>query len=161
MSNLIEFSSELQDVVRLSLKSIAHKCKGKDQCTDPVCIYQGVQRHQDPRSNPYLDMCYTSTMTLFKLMEKHLPISSEEMNHRVQVFRKDGPTGRKNSKGPIKHFWLELDGHVFDPSYLQYVIGKTALPTYDGGELRKFHKETIRRPHMVLPLLNHCLSSLN
>jgi len=161
MSNLIELTSELQDVVRLSLKSIAHKCKGKDQCTDPACIYQGVQRHQDPRSNPYLDMCYTSTMTLFKLMEKHLPISSEEMNHRVQVFRKDGPTGRKNSKGPIKHFWLELDGHVFDPSYLQYVIGKTALPTYDGGELRKFHKETIRRPHMVLPLLNHCLSSLN
>lgn len=161
MSNLIEFTSELQDVVRLSLKSIAHKCKGKDQCTDSACIYKGVQRHKDPRVNPYLDMCYTSTMTLFKLMEKHLPISSEEMIHRVQVFRKDGPTGRKNSKGPIKHFWLELDGHVFDPSYLQYVIGKTALPTYDGGELRKFHKETIRRPHMVLPLLDHCLSSLN
>lgn len=161
MTNLIEFTSELQDLVRLSLKSFAHKCQGKDRCTDPTCIYQGVQRHKDPRPNPYLDMCYTSTMTLFKLMQTYLPISSDELVHRVQIFRKDGPTGRKNSKGPIKHFWLELYDHVFDPSYPQYVIGKTALPTYDGGELRKFHKEPIRRPQMVLPLLNHCLSSLN
>ena len=84
-------------------------------------------------------------------------MSQEEFIDRVKVYRKDGPTGRRNSKGVVKHFWLELDGHVFDPSYPQYVIGKTALPTYDGGELRKFHKEPIRRPHMVLPLIDQCL----
>ena len=157
MSNLIEFTSELQDVVRASIETLAHKCKGKDQCTDPACLYQKVQRHKDPRFNPYLDLCYTSTMALFKLMEKHLPVTNEEFIDRVKVYRKDGPTGRRNSKGPIKHFWLELDGHVFDPSYPQYVIGQTALPTYEGGELRKFHKEPMRRPHMVLPLLDQCV----
>lgn len=157
MSNLIEFASELQDVVRASIETLAHKCKGKDHCDDPACLYQKVQRHKDPRSNPYLDLCYTSTMTLFKLMEKHLPVSQEEFIDRVKVYRKDGTSGRRNSKGVVKHFRSELDGHVFDPSYPQYVIGKTALPTYDGGELRKFHNEPIRRPHMVLPLLDQCL----
>lgn len=157
MSNLIEFASELQDVVRASIETLAHKCKGKDHCDDPACLYQKVQRHKDPRSNPYLDLCYTSTMTLFKLMEKHLPVSQEEFIDRVKVYRKDGTYWSKELKRCGQTLLTELDGHVFDPSYPQYVIGKTALPTYDGGELRKFHNEPIRRPHMVLPLLDQCL----
>ena len=45
----------------------------------------------------------------------------------------DSPTGATHSKGAMKHFWIDIDGEVFDPSYTQYVIGKTKLPDHSLG----------------------------
>ena len=149
MPSLVSTASDLQDVVRNSILSLAHNCGGKANCSNPNCIYQKVQRHKDPINNPYLDLCYTSTIALWKLI-KH--VSGSANVDRVKVFIKDGPTGRRNSKGFVKHFWLEVDGEIFDPSYPQYVIGGTALPTYDGGKYRPVHKEPLRKPERVLPI---------
>jgi len=150
MTSLVSTASDLQDVVRNSIVSFAHNCGGKGNCSNPKCIYQKVQRHKDPINNPYLDLCYTSTIALWRLI-KH--VSGSENVNRVKVYQKDGPTGRRHAKGIVQHFWLEVDGEVFDPSYPQYVIGKTALPTYEGGKYRPVHKEPLRKPERVIPLI--------
>ena len=99
-----------------------------------------------------MDLCYTSTIALWKLIKE---VSGSANVDRVKVYQKDGPTGRRHAKGIVQHFWLEVDGEVFDPSYPQYVIGKTALPTYEGGKYRPVHKEPLRKPERVLPLVEH------
>lgn len=128
---LISAADELMLVVKSSIIELAEACGGKNRCTDPNCMYHGVQRHKDPRSNPFLDLCYTSTMVLYHLLEEESCVDYEVFNKIVKLRRKDGPTGRRNAKGPVKRLWLDIDGHIFDPSYDQYVIGETALPTYE------------------------------
>ena len=149
---LITTAGDLQQVIRNSIVSLSHKCEGKGKCSNPKCIYQKVQRHKCPIHNPYLDLCYTSTIALWKLIKE---VSGSANVDRVKVYQKDGPTGRRHAKGIVQHFWLEVDGEVFDPSYPQYVIGKTALPTYEGGKYRPVHKEPLRKPERVLPLVEY------
>lgn len=162
MSNKILFTSlaeDLMKVVRGSIVELANDCGGKDKCSNPNCMYHTVQRHKDPTQNPYLDLCYTSTLTLYHLIEMLSPLSGGEFDRWVKLRRKDGPTGRRNAKGPVKHFWLDIDGEIFDPSYPQYVIGKTLLPTYENWDNYKKTKHTLK-PERVSPLLERSLLNL-
>lgn len=97
-----------------------------------------------------MDLCYTSTLALWNLIKE---VSGSANVDRVKVYQKDGPTGRRHPKGIVQHFWLVVDDIVFDPSYPQYVIGQTALPTYEGGKYRPVHKEVLRKPERVMPLI--------
>jgi len=157
MTQLTDVANELQYTVRNSIVSLSHKCSGKGKCTNPKCLWKKVQRHKNPINNPYKDLCYTSTIALWKLI--NIYTNSENVD-RVKVFQKDGPTGRRHSKGVVQHFWLEVDGEVFDPSYLQYVINKTPLPTYEDGRYRPVHKEGLRKPERVEPVVNESLRVL-
>jgi len=162
MSNKILFASlaeDLMNVVRGSIVELANDCGGKDKCSNPNCMYHTVQRHKDPTQNPYLDLCYTSTLTLYHLIEMLSPLSGGEFDRWVKLRRKDGPTGRRNAKGPVKHFWLDIDGEIFDPSYPQYVIGNTLLPTYGNWDNYKKTKHTLK-PERVSPLLERSLLNL-
>lgn len=156
---LTSLAEDLLTIVRGSMVELANECGGKDRCSNPKCLYHKVQRHKDPKPNPYLDLCYTSTLTLYHLIEMLSPLSGEEFDKWVKLRRKDGPTGRRNAKGPVKHFWLDIDGEIFDPSYLQYVIGKTQLPTYNNWDNYKKTKQTLK-PERVRPLLNRSLLNL-
>ena len=151
---LIVLADELIEVVRQSVVDLAEACGGKDHCKNPNCMFHKVQRHKDPRHNPFKDLCYTSTVVLYHLLEVHTrhSISPEAFNKIVKFRRKDGPTGRRNSKGVIKHFWLDIDGNIYDPSYPQYVIDEVALTTYDNWDNYKQRKETSRL-ELVKPLL--------
>ena len=162
MSSKIIFASlaeDLMSVVRTSIVELADECGGRDKCSNPKCLYHTVQRHKDPSTNPYLDLCYTSTLTLFHLVEMLSPLSGSEFDKWVKLRKMDGPTGRRNSKGPVKHFWIDIDGEIFDASYPQYVIGKTQLPTYDSWDNYKKTKQTLK-PERVSPLLNRSLLNL-
>ena len=150
MPSIVSTTNDLQEVVRNSIVSLSHKCGGKEKCSNPKCLYQKVQRHKNPIHNPYLDLCYTSTIALWNLIKQ---VSGSENVERVKVYQKDGPTGRRHAKGIVQHFWITVDGEVFDPSYPQYVIGETELPTYEGGKYRPVHKEPLRKPERVLPLI--------
>lgn len=156
---LVSTADQLMPVVKNSIIELAEACGGKDRCTDPNCMYHGVQRHKDPRSNPFLDLCYTSTMVLYHLLEEESCVDHEAFNKIVKLRRKDGPTGRRNAKGPVKHFWLDIDGHIFDPSYDQYVIGETALPTYENWDDYKQRKQ-LSKPERVLPLFRQAKINL-
>ena len=46
----------------------------------------------------------------------------------------DSPAGARHCKGVMKHFWIDIDGEVFDPSYTQYEIGNTELPDHSLGK---------------------------
>ena len=162
MSNkhsFVSIANDLMSVVHNSIEELATECGGKELCSNPTCMYHTVQRHKDPRPNPYLDLCYTSTMVLYHLIEAKTKLSNDELDKFVKVRRKDGPTGRRNAKGVIKHFWIDIDGEIFDPSYLQYVIGETQLPTYDNWDNYKKSKKTLK-PERVKPLLAHSLLTL-
>ena len=156
MTSLLTTADELQTTVRNSIVSLAHDCAGKHSCTNPKCLYNKIQRHKDPRPNPYLDLCYTSTLALWHLLAE---FTGSENVDRIKVYQKDSPTGRRHSKGAVQHFWLEVDGEVFDPSYPQYVIGKTNLPTYEGGKYRPVHKEQLRKAAMVMTLKKKALKA--
>ena len=156
---LITAADELMPVVKGSIVELAEACGGKEHCTDPNCMYHGVQRHKDPRSNPFLDLCYTSTMVLYHLLEEEACVDHAAFNKIVKLRRKDGPTGRRNAKGPVKHFWLDIEGHIFDPSYDQYVIGNTALPTYDNWDDYKQRKQ-LSKLERVLPLFRQTKMNL-
>jgi len=151
---LIVLADELIEVVRQSVVDLAEACGGKDHCKNPNCMFHKVQRHKDPRKNPFKDLCYTSTMALYHLLEIHSrqSVSAEAFNKIVKLRRKDGPTGRRHSKGPVKHFWLDIEGNIYDPSFPQYVIDEVALPTYDNWDDYKQPKQTLR-PYLVKPLL--------
>ena len=156
---LITAADNLMAVVKQSVIDLAEACGGKHNCSNPDCMYHGVQRHKDPRPNPFLDLCYTSTMVLYHLLEEEACVDHSAFNKIVKLRRKDGPTGRRNAKGPVKHFWLDIDGHIFDPSYDQYVIGKTALPTYENWDDYKQRKQ-ISKPERVLPLFRQAKLNL-
>ena len=91
-------------------------------------------------------------MVLYHLLEEEACVDHAAFNKIVKSRRKDGPTGRRNAKGPVKHFNLDIDGHIFDPSYDQYVIGNTALPTYENWDDYKQRKQLSKSPERVLPL---------
>ena len=86
-------------------------------------------------------------------------VSRDEFKKLVRVMKADSPTGATHSKGPMKHFWIDIDGEVFDPSYTQYVIGKTKLPDHSLGNIYKPARKTLK-PERVKPIIKQTLLTL-
>ena len=105
---LTSLAEDLMTIVRGSMVELANECGGKDRCSNPKCLYHKVQRHKNPRPNPYLDLCYTSTLALYHLIEMLSPLSGEEFDKWVKLRRKDGPTGRRNARDLLSTFGLIL-----------------------------------------------------
>ena len=156
---LISLADNLTLHVRHAVGELAEACGGKDNCTDPPCMFHKVTRHKDPRPNPLLNLCYPSTFALYHLLEMFSDISRDRFQKLVRVMKADSPTGATHSKGAMKHFWLDIDGEVFDPSYTQYVIGKTKLPDHSLGKIYKSPHGTLK-PERVKPIMRQTLLSL-
>ena len=74
----------------------------------------------------------------------------------------DSPTGATYAKGPMKHFWIDIDGEVFDPSYTQYVIERTKLPDHSLGKQHKTPLTSVEtlKPERVRLILRQTLINL-
>lgn len=158
-SQLISLADELNFAVRDAVSDLAQACGGKDTCTNPSCMFHKVTRHADPRPNPLKNLCYPSTLALYHLLEMFSDVSRDEFKKLVRVMKADSPTGATHSKGPMKHFWIDIDGEVFDPSYTQYVIGKTKLPDHSLGNIYKPARKTLK-PERVKPIIKQTLLTL-
>ena len=158
-SQLISLADDLTVHVRHAVSELAEACGGKDNCTNPSCMFHKVTRHADPRPNPLKNLCYPSTLALYHLLEMFSDVSRDEFKKLVRVMKADSPTGATHSKGPMKHFWIDIDGEVFDPSYTQYVIGKTKLPDHSLGNIYKPARKTLK-PERVKPIIKQTLLTL-
>ena len=158
-SQLISLADDLTLHVRHAVSELAEACGGKDNCTNPSCMFHKVTRHADPRPNPLKNLCYPSTLALYHLLEMFSDVSRDEFKKLVRVMKADSPTGATHSKGPMKHFWIDIDGEVFDPSYTQYVIGKTKLPDHSLGNIYKPARKTLK-PERVKPIIKQTLLTL-
>ena len=118
-TQLLSLADELNFAVRDAVAELAEACGGKDHCTNPSCLFRKVTRHADPRSNPLKNLCYPSTFALYHLLEMFSDVSRDEFKNLVRVMKADSPTGARHAKGAMKHFWIDIDGEVFDPSYTQ------------------------------------------
>ena len=159
--DLIVLAEELNFAVRGAVADLAEDCGGKDNCTNPSCMFHKVTRHKDPRSNPLLNLCYPSTMALYHTLRFLSQIDKDEFGKLVRVMKADSPTGARHSKGPMQHFWIDIDGEVFDPSYVQYEIGKTNLPDHSLGKVYKTHLTSVGtlKPERVKPIMKQTLLS--
>ena len=158
---LIALADELNLHIRHAVAELAEACGGKDRCTNPSCMFQKVTRHKDPRNNPLLNLCYPSTMALYHTLQCFSEIDRDAFGKLVRVMKADSPTGARHSKGPMQHFWIDIDGEVFDPSYVQYEIGKTNLPDHSLGKVYKTHLTSVGtlKPERVKPIIEQTLLS--
>ena len=158
-SQLISLADDLTVHVRHAVSELAEACGGKDNCTNPSCMFHKVTRHADPRPNPLKNLCYPSTFALYHLLEMFSPASADEFRRLVRVMKADSPTGARHAKGAMKHFWIDIDGEVFDPSYTQYVIGKTKLPDHSLGKVYSSPHGTLK-PERVKPIIQQSLLNI-
>ena len=158
-SQLISLADELNFAVRDAVSDLAQACGGKDNCTNPSCLFRKVTRHADPRLNPLKNLCYPSTFALYHLLEMFSDVSRDEFKKLVRVMKADSPTGSRHCKGAMKHFWVDIDGEVFDPSYTQYEIGNTELPDHSLGKPYSSPHGTLK-PERVKPIIKQTLLTL-
>ena len=158
-TQLLRLADEFNFAVREAVADLADDCGGKDNCTNPSCLFRKVSRHADPRSNPLKNLCYPSTLALYHLLEMFSGGSRDEFKKLVRVMKADSPTGARHSKGAMKHFWIDIDGEVFDPSYTQYEIGKTKLPDHSLGKIYSSPHGTLK-PERVKPIIKQTLLNL-
>lgn len=155
-SQLISLADELNFAVRDAVSDLAQACGGKDNCTNPSCLFRKVTRHADPRLNPLKNLCYPSTFALYHLLEMFSSASVDEFRRLVRVMKADSPTGARHCKGAMKHFWIDIDGEVFDPSYTQYEIGNTELPDHSLGKAYSSPHGTLKTER-VKPIIKQTL----
>ena len=155
-SQLLSIADDLTARVRYAVAELANECVGKDNCSNPSCLFHKVTRHKDPRPNPLLNLCYPSTIALYHLLKVLSPVTPDEFTKLVRVMKADSPTGARHAKGAMKHFWIDIDGEVFDPSYTQYVIGKTKLPNHSLCKAYSSKHGTLK-PECVVPIFKQTL----